>query len=68
VVPPGVQSFALNPFLDKDREPKTWLSEGTGPIESRGRLLTHSVQFHLGESAAMQILAAEAIAQTQVTD
>lgn len=50
-------SFDLNPFPDKDRESKTWLSEDTGPISSIETLLGKAAYFHLTEPDALAILA-----------
>ena len=40
-------AFDLNPFPDKLRESKTWLSEDTGPIDSIGQLLGKAAYFYL---------------------
>jgi serine/threonine-protein kinase HipA len=50
-------AFDLNPFPDKDRESKTWLSEDTGPIDSVQQLLDKSAYFYLGQTQALTILA-----------
>ena len=50
-------AFDLNPFPDKDRESKTWLSEDTGPITSIDTLLTQAASFYLAEPEALAILA-----------
>jgi serine/threonine-protein kinase HipA len=50
-------SFDLNPFPDKDRESKTWLSEDTGPITSIETLLEKTAYFHLAEPEALAVLA-----------
>ena len=50
-------AFDLNPFPDKDRESKTWLSEDTGPITSIETLLEQAAYFHLAEPGALAILA-----------
>ena len=50
-------AFDLNPFPDKDRESKTWLSPDTGPIRSLPMLLEHAGHFGLAApSAALGIL------------
>ena len=50
-------AFDLNPFPDKLRESKTWLSEDTGPIDSIGQLLGKAAYFYLDQSQALTILA-----------
>ena len=50
-------AFDLNPFPDKDRESKTWLSEDTGAITSIDDLMKHADYFHLNPSQALQVLA-----------
>ena len=50
-------AFDLNPFPDKDRESKTWLSEDTGPITSIETLLDKANYFHLAVPEALAILA-----------
>lgn len=49
-------AFDLNPFPDKERESKTWLSEDTGAITSIDDLMKHADYFHLNEAQARQIL------------
>lgn len=49
-------AFDLNPFPDKDRESKTWLSEDTGPITSVDQLLSQAPWFELNDAAARQVL------------
>lgn len=50
-------AFDINPFPDKDRESKTWLSPQTGPIDSLQMLLDHANYFSLGSpGAALQVL------------
>ena len=51
-------AFDLNPFPDKDRESKTWLSEDTGPITSIDTLFGKAAHFHLTEPEALAVLAA----------
>ena len=50
-------SFDLNPFPDKDRESKTWLSEDTGPITSAAQLLGQAARFQLNSQEATIVLA-----------
>jgi serine/threonine-protein kinase HipA len=50
-------AFDLNPFPDKDRESKTWLSEDTGPITSIEQLLGQAARFELKPDEANQVLA-----------
>lgn len=50
-------AFDLNPFPDKDRESKTWLSEQDGPITDLNMLLARAAWFALDENQARTILA-----------
>lgn len=50
-------AFDINPFPDKDRESKTWLSEDTGPITDIRMLLAHSTYFSLSADQALATLA-----------
>ena len=50
-------AFDLNPFPDKDRESKTWLSEDSGPITSIETLLEKAACFYLAEPEALAVLA-----------
>jgi serine/threonine-protein kinase HipA len=50
-------AFDLNPFPDKDRESRTWLSEDTGPITSIETLLEKAACFHLAGPEALAVLA-----------
>jgi serine/threonine-protein kinase HipA len=50
-------SFDLNPFPDKDRESKTWLSEDTGPITSVAQLLGQAARFQLNPHEAADVVA-----------
>lgn len=50
-------SFDLNPFPDKDRESKTWLSEDTGPVTSAAQLLGQAARFQLKPHEAIAVLA-----------
>lgn len=49
-------SFDLNPFPDKDRESKTWLSPDTGPIDSVQMLMAQAAYFSLQPVEALQSL------------
>lgn len=49
--------FDVNPFPDKDRESKTWLSEATGPITSLDMLMAQAKYFSLRPTDAVQVLA-----------
>lgn len=50
-------AFDLNPFPDKDRESKTWLSPDTGPVQSLQMLLKHAGHFALlAPGAALGVL------------
>jgi serine/threonine-protein kinase HipA len=49
-------AFDLNPFPDKDRESKTWLSEDSGPITSTQQLLAQAARFELSQPQAQSIL------------
>jgi serine/threonine-protein kinase HipA len=55
-------AFDVNPFPDRTRESKTWLSEDTGPITSLEQLLAGSRYFGLSRPEAEQIAAAVAVA------
>jgi len=48
--------FDINPFPDKDRESKVWLSEQDGPIVDVGMLLARSADFSLTRKQALRIL------------
>ncbi len=50
-------AFDLNPFPDKDRESKTWLSEDTGPITSVAQLMSEAARFQLKPDEASAVLA-----------
>jgi serine/threonine-protein kinase HipA len=45
-------AFDLNPFPERVRESKTWLSEDTGPVTSLEMLLDYSEYFALARSEA----------------
>ncbi|MDM0117996.1 HipA domain-containing protein [Variovorax sp. J22R133] len=50
-------AFDLNPFPDKDRESKTWLSEDTGPITSVDQLMGQAARFELATTQdALKVL------------
>lgn len=49
-------AFDLNPFPDKDRESKTWLTPESGPVDSVGGLLAEAAYFNLAPSDALQVL------------
>ena len=50
-------AFDINPFPEKDRESKTWLSEQDGPISDVGMLLARAAYFGLDEAQARTVLA-----------
>jgi serine/threonine-protein kinase HipA len=50
-------AFDVNPFPDKDRESKTWLSEEDGPITDVPMLLARADYFALNADQALAILA-----------
>lgn len=50
-------AFDFNPFPDKERESKTWLSEDSGPITSVHELMAQAARFELGEAQAKAALA-----------
>ena len=49
-------AFDLNPFPDKDRESKTWLSEDSGPISSLEQLFEQAPRFELSQAQAQAVL------------
>jgi serine/threonine-protein kinase HipA len=49
-------AFDINPFPDKDRESKTWLSEQDGPITDVQMLMARASYFALDELRALAIL------------
>lgn len=49
-------AFDLNPFPDKDRESKTWLSEQDGPVTDVQMLLARAAYFALDAKQAMAVL------------
>ena len=50
-------AFDVNPFPDKERESKTWLSEQDGPITDMKMLLARADYFALNADSARSILA-----------
>ncbi|MCZ2441084.1 MAG: type II toxin-antitoxin system HipA family toxin [Burkholderiales bacterium] len=49
-------AFDINPFPDKDRESKTWLSEQDGPITDVKMLLARAPYFALSTEQALSVL------------
>lgn len=49
-------AFDINPFPDKERESKTWLSEQDGPITDLAMLLNRSIYFSLSRDEALTVL------------
>ena len=49
-------AFDINPFPDKDRESKVWLSEEDGPITDTRMLLARCREFALTPEAAQKVL------------
>lgn len=49
-------AFDINPFPDKDRESRTWLSEQDGPITDVHMLLARSSYFALNKEQALSVL------------
>ena len=50
-------AFDINPFPDKDRESKTWLSADVGPVTALAPLLENCAYFSLSAAQARQALA-----------
>lgn len=50
-------AFDMNPFPDKDRESKTWLSQALGPITSLEMLMGQAAYFKLSPAQARSVLA-----------
>jgi serine/threonine-protein kinase HipA len=50
-------AFDINPFPDRERELKTWISEEAGPSASIESLLATAVYFQVDHERAVQILA-----------
>jgi len=48
--------FDINPFPDKDRESKVWLSDQEGPIVDVGMLLARAADFSLERQQALKII------------
>ena len=61
-------AFDLNPFPDKDRESKTWLSEDSGPISSTQQMLDQAARFELSQPQAQSILEEVTTAVKQLKD
>ena len=55
-------AFDVNPFPDRERESKTWLSEDTGPITSLKQLIDGSAYFGLQPIQAQEEASAMAAA------
>ena len=49
-------AFDINPFPDKERESKTWLSEQSGPITDLNALMDHCAYFALTPAKALNVL------------
>lgn len=49
-------AFDLNPFPDKDRESKTWLSEQDGPVMSLRALMARCAYFSLTPAEALGVI------------
>ena len=49
-------AFDINPFPDKERESKTWLSEQTGPITDVNALLDQCAYFALTSTQALNVM------------
>lgn len=50
-------AFDINPFPDKDRESKTWLSPEDGPITDVAMLMARCAYFSLTDAQALVVLA-----------
>jgi serine/threonine-protein kinase HipA len=50
-------AFDINPFPDRQRELKTWISEEAGPAASIDALMAVAAYFQLDKKSAVQILA-----------
>ena len=48
-------AFDPNPFPDRDRELKTWLTKETGPSGSNNEALDAAAYFHLAADAALRV-------------
>lgn len=51
-------AFDINPFPDKERESKTWLSEQSGPITDLNALMDQCTYFALTPATALKVLSA----------
>ncbi len=49
-------AFDMNPFPDKERESKTWLSEQDGPVTELGTLMARCRYFALTQAEALSVL------------
>lgn len=49
-------AFDINPFPDRERESKTWLSEEDGPITDVHMLMARAPWFSLNDEQALQVL------------
>ena len=58
-------AFDVNPFPDKARESKTWLSEASGPITSLEQLLSEAPYFGLTRAEAEELLGTVALKLAQ---
>ena len=61
-------AFDLNPFPDKERESKTWLSEDTGPITSVRQLVEQAPRFELSPQETQEVIAKVVQVVTQWKD
>jgi len=57
--------FDINPFPDKERESKVWLSEQDGPIVDVGMLLARAADFALTREQALSVVSEVVAAVTQ---
>lgn len=60
--------FDINPFPDKERESKTWLSEDTGPITSVRQLVEQAPRFELSTQETKDVIAKVVQVVTQWKD
>ena len=58
-------AFDVNPFPDRARESKTWLSEASGPITSLEQLLSEAPYFGLTRAEAEELLGTVALKLAQ---
>ncbi len=61
-------AFDVNPFPDRARESKTWLSEASGPITSLEQLLSEAPYFGLSRVEAEELLGTVALKLAQWRD